>query len=321
MKTVWKAAACAMVLAFAGTAQAQQYPNRSIRMIIPAAPGGGVDTVGRAVGQKMSEALGQAIVADNRAGAGTMIASELTAKSPPDGYTFLVASNSHAINAGIQKNLKYDPLKDFIEVSLLSISPFVVVVHPSVPVKTLRDLIDLARKRPGQLHFASAGSGSATHLAGELFKSLTKTNMLHVPYKGGSPAVTDLLGGHVQVMFNNLISVQALAKAGRLRALAVTSTKRLGIWADLPTVIESGVPGYESGSWYGILLPARTPQNIVNILSREAVKAVRLPDVRERLANDGAEVVGSTPEEFTAYMRKDIERWTKLAAALDIKPE
>lgn len=311
--------AVALTLGNVQLTMAQNYPVRPIRMIIPAAPGGGVDTIGRTVGQKMSESLGQPVVADNRAGAGTMIGSELTAKSPPDGYTFLMVTNSHAINAAVQKNLKYDPVNDFIEISLLAISPYLLVVHPSVPAKSVRELVELARRRPGELLFASAGTASATHLAGELFKSFAKINIVHVPYKGGTPAVTDLAGGHVQLMFNNLISVLALAKSGRLRALAVTSAKRLPLLPDLPTIAESGYPGYEAASWYGATAPASTPQSIIAILNRELVKAIKLPDVRERLASEGAETIGSSPEEFTQYMRKDIERWRKLAPTLDLR--
>jgi tripartite-type tricarboxylate transporter receptor subunit TctC len=310
---------CATIaLAVSAPGIAQTYPAKPIRMIIPAAPGGGVDTIGRALGQKLSEAFGQAVVPDNRAGAGTMIGSELTAKAPPDGYTFLMVTNSHAINASVQKNLKYDPLKDFAEVSLLAISPYLLVVHPSVPAKSVRELLDLARKRPGELLFASAGTASATHLAGELFKSMAKINIVHVPYKGGTPAVTDLVGGHVQIMFNNLISVMALANSGRLRALAVTSAKRLPVLPDLPTVAESGVRGYEAASWYGALLPAGTPAQIVAVLNRELTKAIKVPDVRERLVSEGAQVVGSTPEEFAQYMRNDIERWRRLVPALNL---
>lgn len=310
----------ALAAGIAGQAIAQPFPSKSIRMIIPAAPGGGVDTIGRTLGQKMSESLGQPVVADNRPGAGTMIGSELTAKAPPDGYTFLMVTNSHAINASVQaKNLKYDPIKDFTEISLLAITPYLLVLHPSVPAKNVRELIELARKRPGQLLFASAGSASATHLAGELFKSMAKINIVHVPYKGGTPAVTDLVGGHVQLMFNNLISVSALAKAGRLRAIAVTSSKRLPVMPELPTVAESGVPGYEAASWYGALLPGGASPQVVAVLNREMVKALKLPDVRERLESEGAEVIGSTPEEFAKYMRDDIARWAKLVPTLNLQ--
>ena len=302
-----------------GVSLAQSYPAKPIRMIIPAAPGGGVDTIGRAVGQKLAESLGQAVVPDNRAGAGTTIGSELTAKAPPDGYTFLMVTNSHAINASVQKNLKYDPLKDFSEVSLLAISPYLLVVHPSVPAKSVHELVVLALKRPGELLFASAGPSSATHLAGELFKAMARVNITHVPYKGGTPAVIDLVGGHVQLMFNNLISVMALAKAGRLRALAVTSARRLPLLPELPTVAESGLPGYEAASWYGVLLPSGTPAQIVARLNRELVKAIKTPDVRERLVSEGAEVIASTPEAFAHYMRNDIERWRNLVSTLDLQ--
>jgi tripartite-type tricarboxylate transporter receptor subunit TctC len=307
-----------MLLALMEAAFAQSYPAKSIRMIIPAPPGGGVDTIGRAVGQKLAEVFGQPVVADNRPGAGTMIGSELTAKSPPDGYTLLMMTNSHVINGAFQKNLRYDVLNDFAEVSHLAISPYLLVIHPSVPAKDVKELLALARKRPGDLHFASAGAGSATHLAGELFKHMAAINIVHVPYKGGAPAVTDLLGGHVQILFNNLISVQALAKAGRLRALAVTASQRLRLLPELPTVAESGVPGYESGSWYGALLPAKTPPAVIDTLNREMVKAIRAPDVRERLVADGAEVLGSTPAEFAKFLRNDLERWRKLSAVLKL---
>jgi tripartite-type tricarboxylate transporter receptor subunit TctC len=311
-------AGMAIVLGAAAPGIAQTYPAKPIRMIIPAAPGGGVDTIGRAVAVKLADALGQPVVPDNRAGAGTMIGSELTARAAPDGYTVLMATNSHAINAGVQKNLKFDPARDFTEVSLLAVTPYLLVVHPSVPVKSVRELVALAKKRPAALHFASAGSASATHLAGELFKLMTKIDIVHVPYKGGTPAVIDLVGGHVQLMFNNLISVMALAKSGRLRALAVTSAKRLPVLPDLPTVAESGVPGFEAASWYGALLPAGVPVSIVTTLNREMVRAIKTPDVRERLESDGAEVIGSTPDAFAQYLKNDIERWRKLAPALNL---
>ena len=302
-------------------AHAQTYPARPIRAIIPAPAGGGVDTIGRAVAQKLSESLAQPVIPDNRPGAGTMIGSELTAKAPPDGYTILFVTNSHAINASLQKNLKYDPVKDFSEISLIAVTPYLLVVHPSVPAKSVRDLIDLARKRPGEIRFASAGTTSATHLAGELFAYMARIKLVHVPYKGGMPGVTDLVGGHVQLMFNNLISVLGLVKQKRLHALGITSANRSPLLPALPTVAESGVPGYESASWYGALLPANTPANIVATLNREMVRAVKAPDIRDRLTAEGAEVIGSTPEEFAVYMRKDIDRWSKLVSLLGLRVE
>ena len=322
LRRVWPCYLCALALSwFAAQAAAQSYPTKSIRAIIPAPAGGGVDTIGRAVAQKLAEALAQPVVPDNRPGAGTMIGSELTAKAAPDGYTILFMTNSHAINASLQKNLKYDPIKDFTEISLLAITPYLLVVHPSVPVKSVRELIELARRRPGEIHFASAGTTSATHLAGELFAYMAKIKLVHVPYKGGMPGVTDLVGGHVQLMFNNLMSVLGLVKQNRLHALAITSAKRSPLLPSLPTVAESGVPGYESASWYGALLPANTPANVVTLLNREMVRAVKAPEIRDRLTTEGAEVIGSTPEEFTAYMRKDIDRWAKLVPLLGLRIE
>ena len=301
--------------------QAQSYPAKPVRVIIPAPVGGGVDTIGRAVAQKLAESLAQPFVPDNRPGAGTMIGSELTAKAPPDGYTILFMTNSHAINASLQKNLKYDPLRDFTEITLLAIAPYLLVVHPSVPAKSVRELIELARRRPGEIYFASAGTASATHLAGELFAYMAGIKLVHVPYKGGMPGVTDLVAGHVQLMFNNLISVMGLVKQNRLRALGITSAKRSPLLPALPTVAESGLPGYESASWYGAVLPANAPAGIVATLNREMVKAVKAPDIRDRLAVEGAEVIASTSGEFGVYLRKDIDRWSKLVPLLGLRVE
>ena len=301
--------------------QAQSYPAKPVRVIIPAPVGGGVDTIGRAVAQKLAESLAQPFVPDNRPGAGTMIGSELTAKAPPDGYTILFMTNSHAINASLQKNLKYDPLRDFTEITLLAIAPYLLVVHPSVPAKSVRELIELARRRSGEIYFASAGTASATHLAGELFAYMAGIKLVHVPYKGGMPGVTDLVGGHVQLMFNNLISVMGLVKQNRLRALGITSAKRSPLLPALPTVAESGLPGYESASWYGAVLPANAPAGIVATLNREMVKAMKAPDIRDRLAAEGAEVIASTSGEFGVYLRKDIDRWSKLVPLLGLRVE
>ena len=306
---------------FSQAGAAQPYPAKPIRMIIPAAPGGGIDTVARAVGPKMAEALGQAVVPENRPGAGSMIGSELTAKAPPDGYLFLMMTNSHVINAHVHRSLRYDPVRDFTEISLLVVSPYLLAVHPSVPARSVRDLIALARKRPGQLYFASAGNASATHLAGELFGHMTGTHLTHVPYKSGPPAVIDLTGGHVHLMFNNFLALMPLVKAERLRALAVTSVHRMPMLPDLPTVAEAGVPGYESALWYGALLPAGTPQAVVATLNRELVKAIRAADVRERLAAEGYEVIGNSPEAFAQHMRADMERLRKLVLAIGLRAD
>ena len=318
-KNAWCAAALLWV--WTGVALAQPYPTRTVRMINPGPPGGGIDTVGRTIAQKLSGALGQPVVVDNRPGAGTTLASELVAKAPPDGHTLLIMSNSHAITASLYKKLSYDPIKDFSAVTLLVIAPYILVVHPSVPVRSVKELVALAKRRPGELFFASAGSGAGTHLAGELFKSMAQVDIVHVPYKGGAPAVTDLVGGHVQIMFNAVVSSTPLMKANRLRALAITSAKRSQMLPGIPTLAESGLPGYEAGAWYGVLVPARTPAHIVATLNLEIVKVLKLNDVREKLMADGSDMVGSTPEEFSAYMKTDIERWAKLIAALGLRAE
>lgn len=299
---------------------AQSYPGKAIRMIIPAGPGGGVDTIARLVGPPLSTALGQPVVMDNRPGAGTMLASELTAKSPPDGYTLLMVTNSHAINAGIHKDLRYDPVHDFAEVTLVASIPYLVVVHPSVPAKSVKELIALAKRRPGELFAASAGSGSGTHLAFELFASMAGVNIVHVSYKSGSSAIVDLAGGHVQLMFSNIINSMPHVKSRRLNALAITASKRSPLAPRLPTVAESGLPGYQADAWYGVLAPARTPTDIVNRLNREIVSILKTTEMREKAATQGAEVMGGTPQEFAARMRNDIEKWGKVTAALKLQP-
>ena len=305
--------------AWPGVAPAQPYPGKSIRMIIPAPPGGGVDTVGRTIALKLSEAVGQPVIADNRAGAATMIGSELTAKAPPDGYTVLMVTNSHTINAALIKNLRYDPIKDFSPVTQVAAAPLLLLVHPSVPAASMKELLALARRRPGQLYYASAGSGSITHLAGALFASMANLNLVHVPYKGGMPGLMDLVGGHVQIMFNNLISSASLVNGGRLRLLAVTGAKRLSALPQVPTIAESGVPGYETGSWYGVIVPAQTPTEIVVILHREIVKILKTPEIKEKFAMEGSEAVGSTPQEFAELMKNEIQKWAKLASILGAK--
>jgi tripartite-type tricarboxylate transporter receptor subunit TctC len=300
---------------------AQSYPVKPLRLIVPAGPGGGVDTIARYVGTPLAAALGQPVVVENRPGAGTMVASELTAKSPPDGYTLLMVTNSHVINAGIHRNLRYDPLNDFAPVSLVASVPYQVVVHPSVPATNVKELIALAKRRPGDLLAASAGTGSGTHLAFELFASMARVNIVHVPYKSGSPAIIDLIGGHVQLMFSNVINSMPHVRARRLRSLAITSARRSQLNPQLPTVAESGLPGYQADAWYGVLLPARTPPEIVQRLLREIAAILRTPDFRDKAATQGAEVIGSTPAEFAALMRSDLAKWAKLTAALKLQTE
>jgi len=308
-------------MGLAQSTDAQPYPTRQLRMIIPAGPGGGVDTVARSVGAALSTALAQPVVMDNRPGAGTMLASELTAKAPPDGYTLLMVTNSHAINASLHKDLRYDPVEDFAFISAVATVPYWIVVHPSVPVKTIRELVALAKRRPGDLYFASAGSGSGTHLAFELFQSLAQIRLVHVPYKSGTAALIDLIGGHVQLMASNTINSRPHVLAGRLRTLGITSAQRSKLYPDVPTVAEAGVPGYQAEAWYGLLAPARTPGDIVARLNREVIALLKSDDVRDKLAAQGAEVSGSTPEQFLQQMRREIAQWAKITSRLNLQTQ
>ncbi len=297
------------------------YPARPLRMLIPAGSSGGVDTVARIIGTPLAAALGQPVVMENRPGAGTMLASELTAKAPPDGYTLLMVTNSHVINAGIHKNLRYDPLSDFAEISFVTTLPYLLVVHPSVPARSAKELIALAKQHPGKLLFASAGAGSGTHLAFELFVSLSKIDAVHVPYKSGSPALVDLSGGHVQMMISNIINCMPYVRNQRLIALGVSSAKASPSFPQFPTIAASGLPGYDASAWYGVLAPARVPADIVARLNREINAILRTPDVREKLAAQGADVAGSTPEEFAAILRRDLQKWAKVTAGLKLQTQ
>ena len=310
----------AVVIASSG-AVAQQYPSKSIRMIIPAGPGGGVDTVARMVGQQLGVVLGQPMVMDNRPGAGTVLASELTAKAPPDGHTLLMATNSHAINAAIHKELRYDPMNDFAMVTMVASVPYWLVVHPSVPVKSVKDLIALAKRRPGELYFASAGSGSGTHLAFELFNSMAQIKLVHVPYKGGSVAMIDLIGGHVQLMISNTINSRPHVMTKKLNALAISTAKRSPLYPQVPTIAESGLPGYQSDAWYGVMVPAKTPTDIVSRLNREIVAILRSGEIKDKLASQGAEVLAGTPEEFVTALRNEIRKWVKVTAGMKLQTD
>lgn len=292
---------------------AQNYPAKPIRFIVPFPPGGGNDTLARLIGQKLTAATGQQVIIDNRPGAGGAIGAEVAAKSAPDGYTiFLAGVATHGINPNLRKNLPYDPLKDFDAVSLIASAPLLVVVHPSLPVKSVRQLIALAKKEPGKINYASNGAGGSSHMAVELFKMMTGTNLVHIPYKGLSPALTDLLSGEVQLMFSSAVAMLPQVKAGRLRAIAMTGAKRSPAIPDIPTVAEAGVPGYETGSWYGIVVPAGTPKPAIDKLSREVVAIVHSPDITKRLTDEAVIPIGSTPEEFSAHIRKELARWAKV---------
>jgi tripartite-type tricarboxylate transporter receptor subunit TctC len=303
-----------------GIAPAQaQYPAKPIRFILPFPPGGGTDTLGRIIGTRLGEALGQTMVMENRPGAGATIGAEVAARTPPDGYTLLMGNVAHTMGASLYKNLKYDLVKDFDPVSLLASTPNIVVVHPSVPATTLKALIALARARPGDLDVASSGHGSSAHLAGELFHMLAGTKMNHVPYKGGGPAMLALVSGEVSVGFATAPSVIHHIKAGKVRALAVTSAGRAPFMPELPTVDEAGVKGYEATTWYGILVPAGTPRAIITRLNAESVKVIHLPDVKERLESSGFAGIGSTPEAFGSYLRSEIEKWGKVIRAAGVR--
>jgi tripartite-type tricarboxylate transporter receptor subunit TctC len=301
---------CTVLAAVATPAGAQQYPTRAVRLIVASSPGSGVDIVSRIVAQKLSAGLGQQVIVDNRAGAGANLGAEIAAKAPPDGYTLFMGTPAHAINVSMYSGLNYDIIRDFTPVSLVSTGQYVVIVHPSVPVQSVKALIALARSKPGDLAYGSAGPGNSTHLAGELFNSMAGTKMLHVAYKGSGPALIELMSGQLQVMFANITAGLPHMRTHRVRALAVTGPKRSSQAPELPTVAEAALPGYAVTSFFGVLVPAGTPGAIIAKLNTEIIKAVRAADVQATLATEGAEAVGSSPEEFAAYIRAEIPRWT-----------
>lgn len=310
MKAVGTVFLCGLLAA--GAAAAQNYPTRTIRLIVPSSPGGGTDISARIIAPKLSELLGQQVIVENRPGAGTMIGGEAVARATPDGYTLLMGISTLAINPAIYKKVPYDALRDFAPISQAVSLPNVLVSHPSLPVKTLKELIAFAKARPGELNFASAGLGTSPHMSFELFLSMAKLKMLHVPYKGSGPGVTALLAGHVPLMMPNMLSAQPHIKSGRLRGLGVTSAKRAAGAPELPTIAEAGVPGYEAVQWYGVLAPAGTPPAIVKRLHAEIVKVLQSPETKERFFRDGAETVGTSPEEFAGFIRNETVKWAKV---------
>lgn len=311
--------------AFGSQALAQgaaSYPTKPIRIVVPFAPGGTTDIVARAVAADMSKAFGHAVSIENRAGAGGNLGSDAVAKAAPDGYTLLVGAVSpQAINVTLYPNMPYDVMRDFEHISLLAAVPNILEVHPSVPVRTVKELIDYAKARPGKLAYASSGSGTSIHLSAELFKTMTGVDMLHVPYKGSAPAVADLIGGQVQLMFDNLPSSIQQVKAGKLRGIAVTTARRSPAMPDLPTIAESGLPGYEASSWFGMHAPAKTSKDIVNKLYQTVARSLRTPEMIERLTSQGADPVGNTPEQFTEFVRDEIAKWAKVVKASGAKVE
>jgi tripartite-type tricarboxylate transporter receptor subunit TctC len=310
-----------LAVACSGAAAQTGYPAKPVRFIVPSAAGGGTDIIARALGQKLSESLGQQFIVDNHPGAGQMIGIEMAAKSAADGYTILMAASTLAINPVMYKKVPYDALRDFAPITQAATLANVLVVHPSLPVKSVAELIAYAKQRPGQLNFASAGVGTSPQMSIELLKSMAGIDMVHIPYKGSTPGVVDLLAGQVSVMAPNLLTALPHIKAGKLRALAVTSAKRSEGLPDVPTIAESGLPGYDSTQWYGVLAPAGTSRAIVARLHDEIVRALRTPDVLQRLAADGAEPVGSSPEEFAAFIKTEMVKWAKVASAAGIQPE
>jgi len=316
--------AALFLVTLAGTlpACAQEYPRKAIRLIVPFAPGGGNDTVARVIAQSAGASLGQPMAVDNRPGAGGMLGADLAAKSPADGYTlFLGGVGSHAVNPNLHAKLPYDPVKDFAPITLIASAPSVLVVNPSLPARTLAEFTALAKASPGRINYASNGNGSSAQLAAVLYESMAGVQMVHVPYKGLAPALVDLLAGEVQAMFSSVVAIVPNIKAGRLRALAVTGKRRAALLPEVPTLDESGVPGYEAGSWYGILAPAGTPQAVVAKLHEAIVRALAQPEVRERLVSEGAEVIGSTPEAFAAHITAELARMGKLIRDAGIRME
>ena len=308
------------VLCLATGAAAQNYPVKSVRFVVGFPPGGTNDIVARALAIKLTESMGQTVVVENRPGANTAIATELCARAVPDGHTILINSQGHATNPALTK-LSFDPVGDFAFISLLAEAQQLVVVHPSFPPKTVRELIAFSKQRPGQINYASSGTGTTIHLSAELFQYMTGIKWVHIPYKGGAPAVVDMLAGQTSLMFGSMPTVIQFARNGKLRAIAVTGAKRAPATPDIPTVAESGVPGYEVTAWYGVSAPAKTPPAVVERLNSEMLRALKLPDVREQLKSQGADPVGSTPAQYTAFMQNEISKWAKVIAAAGIKGE
>jgi tripartite-type tricarboxylate transporter receptor subunit TctC len=301
--------------------QAQTYPNRAVRLVVPSSPGGGTDITGRIVAQKLSEQLGQQVVVDNRAGAGTLIGNEIVAKAAPDGYTLLMGLSTLAINPSMYAKLPYDALRDFAPVSLAVLSPNILTIHPSVPAKSVQEFVALAKAKPGTVTFGSAGLGTSPHLSGELLKVLARIDIVHVPFKGSGQSVISQLAGEIAANFPSVPTAIPYIKAGKLRGLGVTTVKRTQALPDVPSIAEAGVPGYEATQWFGVLAPAGTPRPIIERLHQEMVKLLRSADVRDRLIADGTDPVGNTPEEFAAYIRSETDKWTRVIAAAGIKPQ
>jgi tripartite-type tricarboxylate transporter receptor subunit TctC len=321
MPRLWSTVLLVLLAFCTAGALAQSYPTRAIKLVVPSSPGGGTDIVARILGQKLSEQLGQQFVVENRAGAGTVIGNDAVAKSAPDGYTLLMGLSTLAINPSMYAKLPYDALRDFAPISQSVSACNILILHPSVPAKTVTELIALARAKPGSLTFGSAGMGTNPHLSGELFKSLARIDMVHVPFKGSGQSIISQLAGEIAANFPSVPTAMPYIKAGRLRGLGVTTLKRVEVLPDVPSIAEAGLPGYEATQWFGLLAPAGTPRPVIDRLYQESSRAVRSADMKERMTAEGLEVVGSTPEEFANYIRSETEKWTQVIKAAGIKPQ
>jgi tripartite-type tricarboxylate transporter receptor subunit TctC len=317
-----RALSFAVLAGICTAAPAQEYPVKAIRFIAPNLPGGPTDILARLIGQKLAESFGQPVVVENRSGAGGNIGTEAAAKSPADGYTLVTGNNAtFGANVSLYKNLGFDPIKDFAPIVLVATQPNILVVHPSLPATSVKQLIVLAKARPGELNYAGSGMGAAAHLAAELFKSMAGVNIVHIPYKSAGPALIDVIAGQNQLMFATSLSVQQHIKAAKLRALAVTTAKRSRLMPELPTIAEAGVPGFEAMTWHGVLTTGGTPPAIVNKLNAEINRILQLPDVRERLGALGAEIIGGTPKEFAAHIQREIPKWAKVIRDAGVRLE
>ncbi len=306
----------------APAAIADAYPSKPIRFVVPYPPGGPLDTIARLLGQKVSESVKQPVVIENKAGAGGNIGADFVAKSPPDGYTLLMgAVATHAINPSLYARMPYDAARDFVPVTQIASTPNVLIVHPSIAASSVSEFIAHAKANPGKLNFGSGSTGSAGHLAGELFKATAGVDMAHIPYKGAAPAMQDLIGGQIHLMFDNLASALTQVRAGKVKAIAVTTAKRSTLAPELPTVAESGVPGFDISTWFGLFVPAGTPPEVVARLHAEFTRALAAPDVRERMLKLGAEPVGNRPEEFAAYIRAEAEKYARVVKASGAKAD
>jgi tripartite-type tricarboxylate transporter receptor subunit TctC len=306
---------------FAQDNAASNYPSKPIRLIVPFAPGGGTDITARTIAQKLTERWGHQVVVDNRPGANGTIGIDLTASSAPDGYTLSMISSSHSVNVSLLKKVPYDLIRDLAPVTQATTQPYALVVHPSLPVKSVKDLVALARAKPGTLNYGSSGTGGLSHLSGALFSSLAKVDMVHIPYKGGNPAMIDVIAGQIQMLYSTLLQAQTHLKSGKLRALGVTTARRSAAAPELPTMQEAGIAGYEVAGWYGVVAPAKIPAPIIAKLNKEIVNILGQAEIKGRLSADGSEPVGSTPQQFGAHIRAEVAKWAKLTREIGIRTD